>query len=485
MGEILTELETRKKYNRLDETFPDTGVFRRELYPKHIEFMQRGAHHTQRAFIAGNRCGKTLTSCVELTYHLTGKYPKWWEGKRFFEPTSCWAMGINSQQVKEGLQVTLLGPLMDKGTGTIPREDIIKVTMKPGAGEAVETIYIKHRNRLGDEDGISELTFKSYEQGRDSLQGSRKSVILLDEEPPSVGIFTECLTRLAGDGQRIKDGILMFTFTPLRGLSDVVLGFYPGGKPPSYGTPPDAPYRYVTSVTWDDVPHLTEEFKKEALASYPAHERLARSKGIPSLGAGAIYPYPEEELIVKPFPIPSWFKRCYGMDVGWNKTAVLWVAFDPDAGIYYIYSEYYAGQAVPAVHASAIKARGNWILGAVDPRSDARSQADGTRLVDLYLQEGLKITPADNSVEAGLYKISQLLEAGRIKVFDTCENWLTEFRIYRRDETGKIIKQHDHLMDAMRYAFVTGTELMTAIPDPDATSRRSRSSTGRNDVTGY
>jgi hypothetical protein len=34
------------------------------------------------------------------------------------------------------------------------------------------------------------------------------------------------------------------------------------------------------------------------------------------------------------------------------------------------------------------------------------------------------------------------------------QNWLSEFRIYRRDEKGKIVKQNDHLMDATRYGLV-------------------------------
>jgi hypothetical protein len=36
-------------------------------------------------------------------------------------------------------------------------------------------------------------------------------------------------------------------------------------------------------------------------------------------------------------------------------------------------------------------------------------------------------------------------------------NWLFEFRLYRRDESGRIIKKDDHLMDATRY-LVMGIE---------------------------
>ncbi len=43
------------------------------------------------------------------------------------------------------------------------------------------------------------------------------------------------------------------------------------------------------------------------------------------------------------------------------------------------------------------------------------------------------------------------MSAGRLKVFDSCGAWFEEFRLYRRDEKGRIVKQHDHLMDCTRY----------------------------------
>ena len=55
--------------------------------------------------------------------------------------------------------------------------------------------------------------------------------------------------------------------------------------------------------------------------------------------------------------------RAYGMDVGWNPTAVVWGARDPASGVVYLYSEHYRGQGEPASHVEAIRARGEWILG--------------------------------------------------------------------------------------------------------------------------
>lgn len=208
--------------------------------------------------------------------------------------------------------------------------------------------------------------------------------------------------------------------------------------------------KYVVA-TWDDAPHLSDEKKKDLLASYPPHMRDARSKGRPQLGAGAIYPVPESEIVCDPFKIPPWWPKIYGMDVGWNRTAAVWGAVDNDSGIIYLYSEYYKGQAEPPIHAQGIRSRGEWIPGVIDPAARGRGQKDGAVLFNDYADLGLNIIAANNVREAGLLRVWEGLSVGRIKVFDSLRSWLGEFRIYRRDDKGNVVKKNDHLMDATRY----------------------------------
>jgi hypothetical protein len=55
--------------------------------------------------------------------------------------------------------------------------------------------------------------------------------------------------------------------------------------------------KYTVTAGWDDVPHLSAETKAELFASIPPHHRDARSKGIPVLGRGAIYPVAETAIV--------------------------------------------------------------------------------------------------------------------------------------------------------------------------------------------
>lgn len=223
--------------------------------------------------------------------------------------------------------------------------------------------------------------------------------------------------------------------------------------------------RFVVSATWDDVPHLTDQAKQELWQSIPPYQRDARSKGVPQLGAGAIYPVPESEIVIEPFQFPAWYRHSYGMDVGWNKTAAVWGALDPESDVLYLYSEYYRGQAEPEVHAGGIRSRGEWIPGVIDPASRGRSQVDGVQLLAKYVTLGLtKLGVADNAVESGIYEVWSRLSTQRLRVFSTLQNWLAEYRLYRRDESGKIVKKNDHLMDASRYLVKSGIARATQRP---------------------
>lgn len=242
--------------------------------------------------------------------------------------------------------------------------------------------------------------------------------------------------------------------------------------------------KHVTMAGWDDVPHLDDKTKTELYGSIPPYQRDARSKGIPQLGSGAIYPVPESEILCDPFELPKWWPRCYAMDVGWNKTAALWGAWNRDSNVVYLYAEHYRGQAEPAIHAAGIKAKGDWISGVIDPAARGRAQKDGVMLMDQYIDLGLHISPAINTVEAGIYAVWERLSTGRLLVFRSLQNWLGEFRVYRRDENGKIVKQNDHLMDCMRYLIISGLAVADAgLPPDDYYAEQAAHS--RSDVTGY
>lgn len=222
--------------------------------------------------------------------------------------------------------------------------------------------------------------------------------------------------------------------------------------------------RYVVTAGWDDVPHLDPTTQKELIDSFAPHLRDARTKGIPSLGVGAIYPVPFEAFACEPFGIPDYWPRAYALDVGWKRTAAVWGAWNPSDGVCYLYSEHYRGEAKPIDHAQAIKARGEWVRGVIDPAARGRGQDDGRQLLAQYQSAGLDLTVADNAVEAGIYDVWTDLATQQLRVFTTLSNWRSEFERYHRDEKGRIVKADDHLMDCTRYLRRSGRAVARVRP---------------------
>jgi phage terminase large subunit-like protein len=415
----------------------------RKKYTKQMEFYKLGTSFDQRLFMAANRSGKTVSGAFEVSCHATGIYPEWWEGKRFDKPINICVVGQNSKTVRDILQQELCGKFSELGTGMLPRDSILKVNKSQGLADCIESLDIKSAHG-----GRSTLYFKSYEQGRKSFEGTIYDLVWMDEEGPE-DIYAEILTRTA-----TVEGILIITFTPLEGPTNLVLGFM--------NADPKSGKTYVNQ-TWDDVPHLTEKVKEQLLASYPPYQRDARSKGIPMLGAGAIYPVKEEDVVIKPMEIPKHWKKIYGLDVGRN-TAAAWIAIDPDTDIYYVYSDYKRVGEIPLIHAESIKSRGAWIPGVIDYAGV--DQSDGQKLKDIYTGHGLNVENANKAVEAGIYAVWERLSLGKLKIFDNCQALLQEFRLYRRDEKGRIVKKDDHIMDAFRYAVMSaGTLAKTQLSD--------------------
>jgi phage terminase large subunit-like protein len=227
---LLMELESRRARRKIYALYPETGALSRHNYDKHTEFFAAGALHNERAFIGANRSGKSFCVGYEATCHLIGWYPDWWVGRRFDRGITCWASGEDAKAVRESLQPTLIGPADARGTGLIPGDLLGKPAMRGGIPDAIDFVQVGHSS--GSQ---SRLVFKAYEQGRESFQASRVDVVLFDEEPP-LSIYTEGLTRTLATVPGEENGLVMCAFTPLKGLSETVLQFLPGGAMPATET---------------------------------------------------------------------------------------------------------------------------------------------------------------------------------------------------------------------------------------------------------
>jgi len=205
-------------------------------------------------------------------------------------------------------------------------------------------------------------------------------------------------------------------------------------------------------------PHITHEAREDIFEGMTDGERQARETGRPSLGAGAIYPVREDSFFIEPFRIPDWYEYAYSIDPGWRCTAGLVAARNPDTDQHYLVAEFYGMKDQPVVHVAGIKAMLPWpdIEGLMDPAGDnVGNMKDGTKMKEEYEDLGLELVKANNAVHSGLRHCLTMIQTGKLKAFDTLVYLKKEFRLYRRNNLGKIVKEHDHLLDDMRYIMNT------------------------------
>jgi hypothetical protein len=225
---------------------------------------------------------------------------------------------------------------------------------------------------------------------------------------------------------------------------------------------------FCIQAGWDDVPHLTAKAKKDMLDAYPEHERDARSKGVPMLGSGAVFPIDEKRITCDPREIQRDWVQIIGLDFGWDHpTAAARLAWDRDADCIYVTNVYRRSKEIPVVHAAAIKAWGDWIPVAWPHDGLQHDKGSGATLADQYRTAGLKMLPekaehADggNGVEAGIMEMMERMRTDRFKVFKTCTEWFDEFRMYHRKD-GQIVKEIDDAISASRYAVMMRREAIT------------------------
>ena len=422
----------------------------------------------RRGILAANRIGKTVSTCYETAMHLTGRYPDWWpeNAKRFSAPITAFVAGEGWEQVARVLQDELIGTkdvkIKDQiGTGAIPRDCIVTDTMRCD-GANILGVEIRHVSGAN-----SYLLFGNYTQEVRNLQGFKLSLCVFDEQPPD-DVFSELVTRTA-----TTQGIVMCSFTPLKGLNGLVSKFW-------YE---EDGYDHVR-VAWEDVPEmdpwgepfLLMETRRQLERDYLPHEREARIAGIPVMGQGAVFQirnWPTYKTGDYDFRTMMNIERVIALDLGLvrDKTVVSLLYWNPREQEAWLHSQI-------VVKGTEEAAPVNWIQHLMRPEvfgcpivlpSDANTAGRYTMsalsLRQLFEQYELNVVqqpimnPPDsegkvtNHKSFGVNVMRQMLELGTLHVNENCVEFLREAKNYFVDERGRF-SDPDDCIDSARYALL-------------------------------
>lgn len=446
LAKLIDEFKQSLKENKLETYKP---------YDWQKEFHEAGSSNTELMLMAANRVGKTLSAGAETAFHLTGLYPDWWEGKRYEAPILAWTGSPTNETSKDIVQKELLGGMgEDLGTGWIPKSLIVgkPSTRQAGVKNVIDTFQVRHKTG-----GVSTCNLKTYEQGWQKWQGTAPNFVWLDEEPDNYMIFSEAQTRIL-----TTRGNIIVTFTPLLGMTELVQHFQEGGR----GI-------FMRSATWEDAPHISKEDRDRLSASYRDHERDARTKGVPMMGQGAVYPVSDEDItfdLYEQFPngIPSYFARIKGCDFGMDHPAAgCELAWDRDQDVIYVIDCYRKANALAPYHASWLK-KGNPMVPVAWPHDGMnREKSGGKTLAQAYRQHGANMMSKSarypkvrgekeekggaQPVEPIVEEILQRMVTGRFKAARHLKDFFEEKRSYHRKD-GRIVDRRDDILKAVAYA---------------------------------
>src|SRR3990167_81123 len=252
-----------------------------------------------RVFLGGNRTGKTEWGAHECSRFIHKEHPKMQFDQR---PMGIWVCTETYDVMRDVLQPKLKKYLdLDR----IIDEAFVKKDCWS---------YIKYKAADGT---ISEITFKSYDQGRKRFQGAGKQFIWFDEEPPR-DIWEECTVREEA-GRELR---IVLTMTPVQGMTWVYEELYLATGNPDIK---------VLTASWDDNPWLPQEQKDRMARGLTPEALKVRREGKFVRMTGLVCPWFDRGVHVQDLIFdPAW--TIYRViDFGFSQpTCVIWIGVDYD-----------------------------------------------------------------------------------------------------------------------------------------------------------
>lgn len=390
--------------------------------------------------------------------HLTGRYPENWQGYKFdCGAINAVALGVDFTQIAKpkAMMELLIGPPEDRGSGWIPKEDIVRIVPKMGYRDVAATVYVKHYTN-GVYDGDSRLDFGSYNQGDEVIMGAVYHWFYIDECPSDDTILEQCKKRqwsLKGKGRGLC------VFTPEKGANETVNAFWEEKGIHHSGL--------IHVTLWDSSLYTPEE-KKAMNESIVPWQRSFSIEGRPSAGTGAVFAgIVKETLLDSNIIIKKHWKRISAIDFGFQDPNIVgFFAKDPETGCVYLYDELYHTQTDASYIAPSVRERQKGFIPMIWPADGAAEKGTGETLISIYKRAGVICTNEqarnyvldpegkDRSIVSGLMYLRDLMQKGLFKVSPKCSNFLKEFDIYAYGNNGKPIDKNNHSIDMTRYGIM-------------------------------
>lgn len=459
--EALPEAEravVRDQLRQVEEAFKQNPLLGYVPHEKQVGFHRPNPEESGRrwpnlrAFFGGNRSGKTTAGVVDTILQCVD----WELVPEHLRAFKRWDPPFFGRVVTPDLTSTQDGVIHQKIRDWCPPSQL--------KGNSFDKAFDKVQRVLRFKNG-SWIQFNSSEQDREKLGGVALHRVLYDEEPRQE-VRNECRVRLIDFG-----GEELFCLTPFSGMQWLYDKVY---EPWESGQLDEDRTRVIV-VDMDDNPHINEEAKVEALEDYTGPEREARKSGRFVSFSGLIYPMWEKAVVPQIVRVPPGAEVFRGVDPGIRiMCAVVYCYLTPEDDLV-VFDEIAAKDKTIATVCDEMRMRDmrwgyerddgvvlplrpQWTV--IDPASKNRANQTGRSDQQEFADNGIVCIPGQNDKTAGINRVRERLEAGRLHVTANCSVLLWELKRYRwvkndgrteHDAKEEPVKKDDHLLDALRY----------------------------------
>ena len=293
--------------------------------------------------------------------------------------------------------------------------------------------------------------FMTYEQTLDKFGGAALHRIHYDEEPPQ-DIRIECANRLLD-----FNGDELFTMTPTQGMTWMFDGIW--------GRRDIDDNIGVVVSSMDENPHLSDEAKKRILGLMSDEERQARVEGRFVHMEGMVYPRFRNAMCanVERQTVQD-LEVVVGIDPGIRVAGLVYTGWDSDNNVLVFHAEALLDRDVSQIAARIRQINEQWELVkqphyVIDPQARAREQTHGVRIETEYNLHGIYPEHGQTDREAGIAMIRRRVDHNALLATQSCQRLFWEAERYRQqlrdDGRYDVIKEHDHCLDALRYAVMS------------------------------
>ena len=315
-----------------------------------------------KAFIGGNRSGKTTAGAIDVIMECTGTHPLQTSGIRP-KPPVFWR--VVCVDFINGIEKIILPKIKQ----WIPEKYLIDGKWDKSWLEKSRTLTLNNG---------SKIEFMSALQDREKFQGTSRDGLWIDEEIDKP-IYQECQMRLLDRGGRT-----ILTLTPVNGMTWVYDEIYLKKNDPAIDV--------ITVSTYEN-PHIDPAEIKILADNMTEDEKRIRLNGEFISLQGLVYKDFTDgpPLVIPPFSIPDGWTNYIGIDPHLRTpTAVLFAACDREGDLY-CYDEIFSDDLISGISEQINKKVPfeKKFSVVIDPSSGQPNPVSGVSIKDEFARFGI------------------------------------------------------------------------------------------------